>query len=91
MITVEPPVVQPSLGEIALMQGTADAGYKPVIWIQRYVSCSSLRLFEFIRLHFLSMWFFYDHPQKIFDNWQPNKIFIFGNMYMYYEKEVNPK
>ena len=26
MITVEPPVVQPSLGEIALMQGTADAG-----------------------------------------------------------------
>ena len=30
MITVEPPVVQPSLGEIALMQGTADAGYNPV-------------------------------------------------------------
>ena len=29
MITVEPPVVQPSLGEIALMQGTADAGYSP--------------------------------------------------------------
>ena len=30
IITVDPPVVQPSLGEIALMQGTADAGYKPV-------------------------------------------------------------
>ena len=29
MITVEPPVVQPSLGEIALMQGTAEAGYSP--------------------------------------------------------------
>ena len=31
MITVEPPVVQPSLGEIALMQGTAEAGYSPEI------------------------------------------------------------
>ena len=31
MITVEPPVVQPSLGEIALMQGTAEAGYRPEI------------------------------------------------------------
>ena len=31
IITVDPPVVQPSLGEIALMQGTADAGYKPAI------------------------------------------------------------
>ena len=29
IITVLPPVVQPSLGEIALMQGTADDGYRP--------------------------------------------------------------
>ena len=42
MITVEPPVVQPSLGEIALMQGTADAGYSPekyrnyILYISKY-------------------------------------------------------
>ena len=29
MMTVEPPVVQPSLGEMALMHGTAEAGYRP--------------------------------------------------------------
>ena len=29
MITVEPPVVHPSLGEIALITGIADVGYKP--------------------------------------------------------------
>ena len=29
MMTVEPPVVQPSLGEIAFIQGTAEAGYTP--------------------------------------------------------------
>ena len=29
IITVEPPVVQPSLGEIALITGIADVGYKP--------------------------------------------------------------
>ena len=28
-MTVDPPVVQPSLGEIALMTGIADVGYKP--------------------------------------------------------------
>ena len=41
-MTVDPPVVQPSLGEIALMQGTADAGYKPVIRIQKDVILVSL-------------------------------------------------
>ena len=29
MMTVDPPVVQPSLGEMALMHGTAEAGYRP--------------------------------------------------------------
>ncbi len=29
IMTVEPPVVHPSLGEMALIQGTADVGYKP--------------------------------------------------------------
>ena len=29
MITVDPPVVHPSLGEIALITGIADVGYKP--------------------------------------------------------------
>ena len=29
IITVEPPVVHPSLGEIALITGIADVGYKP--------------------------------------------------------------
>ena len=29
MMTVPPPVVQPSLGEMALMQGMAAAGYRP--------------------------------------------------------------
>ena len=29
IITVEPPVVQPSLGEIAFITGIADVGYKP--------------------------------------------------------------
>jgi len=29
MITVEPPVVQPSLGEMALITGTAEEGYRP--------------------------------------------------------------
>ena len=44
MITVEPPVVQPSLGEIALMQGTADAGYSPekyrnyILYISKCIS-----------------------------------------------------
>lgn len=37
MITVEPPVVQPSLGEIALMQGTADAGYSPEKYSNFYI------------------------------------------------------
>ena len=37
MITVEPPVVQPSLGEIALMQGTADAGYSPEKYSNYYI------------------------------------------------------
>ena len=29
MITVDPPVVHPSLGEIALITGMADVGYNP--------------------------------------------------------------
>ena len=29
MMTVEPPVVQPSDGEMALMHGMADDGYRP--------------------------------------------------------------
>ena len=29
MMTVEPPVVQPSLGDIALMHGIAADGYRP--------------------------------------------------------------
>ena len=29
MMTVDPPVVQPSLGEIALITGTAVEGYRP--------------------------------------------------------------
>ena len=29
IITVDPPVVHPSLGEIALITGIADVGYKP--------------------------------------------------------------
>ena len=29
IITVEPPVVHPSLGEIAFITGIADVGYKP--------------------------------------------------------------
>ena len=51
MMTVLPPVVQPSLGEMALMQGMAAVGYRPgysaatiVTYDQFHAICDVLRL-----------------------------------------------